>query len=95
MDCVQKEYYHLAHITLYFAANIQNNLNLARYNIYYPAECVTFCAYAAGFNSCGNKKHTRKIRVCFLVVFFTSRMFGLSGFVVLHIIYQKKNDNII
>ena len=26
----------------------------------YSAECVTFCVYAAGFNSC-NKKHTRKI----------------------------------
>lgn len=50
----------LAHITLYFAANIQNNLNLAKYNIRYSAECVTFCVYAAGFNSC-NKKHTRKI----------------------------------
>ena len=27
----------------------------------YSAECTTFCIYAAGFNSCGNKKHTRKI----------------------------------
>ena len=32
----------MAHITLYFAANIQNNLNLAKYNIRYSAECVTF-----------------------------------------------------
>lgn len=33
---------------------------MAKYNICYSAECVTFCVYAAGFNSC-NKKHTRKI----------------------------------
>jgi hypothetical protein len=85
----------MAHITLYFAANIQNNLNLARYNIYYSAECVTFCAYAAGFNSCGNKKHTRKIRVCFLVVFLPLECLVWVGLLSCILFIRKKIDSII